>query len=126
MEAQRFRRVGSLGYQINAQGEVQNGEWCVGAATDDLPRTAPEVIVGGDDGLGEGASDLDTHVGHSEAQARGMIFGQMQVAMGYVVSPLSLAFTIFMTFLELLVALIQAYVFTLLSALYFGMATAEH
>ena len=54
------------------------------------------------------------------------IFGQMQVAMGYVVSPLTLAFTIFMTFLELLVALIQAYVFTLLSALYFGMATAEH
>jgi len=54
------------------------------------------------------------------------IFGQMQVAMGYVVSPLSLAFTIFMTMLELLVALIQAYVFTLLSALYFGMATAEH
>ena len=54
------------------------------------------------------------------------IFGQMQAAMGFVVSPLSLAFTIFMTFLELLVALIQAYVFTLLSALYFGMATAEH
>ena len=54
------------------------------------------------------------------------IFGQMQVAMGFVVSPLTLAFTIFMTFLELLVALIQAYVFTLLSALYFGMATAEH
>jgi F-type H+-transporting ATPase subunit a len=54
------------------------------------------------------------------------IFGQMQLAMGYVVSPLTLAFTIFMTFLELLVALIQAYVFTLLSALYFGMATTEH
>ncbi len=54
------------------------------------------------------------------------IFGQMQVVMGYVVSPLSLAFTIFMTFLELLVALIQAYVFTLLSALYFGMAVEEH
>jgi F-type H+-transporting ATPase subunit a len=54
------------------------------------------------------------------------IFGQMQVVMGYVVSPLTLAFTIFMTFLELLVALIQAYVFTLLSALYFGMATEEH
>jgi len=28
--------------------------------------------------------------------------------------------------LELLVALIQAYVFTLLSAIYIGMATAEH
>jgi F-type H+-transporting ATPase subunit a len=39
---------------------------------------------------------------------------------------LSLAFTIFMSMLELLVALIQAYVFTLLSAIYFGMATEEH
>ena len=33
---------------------------------------------------------------------------------------------IFMGLLELLVAFIQAYVFTLLSALYFGMATEEH
>ena len=54
------------------------------------------------------------------------IFGQMQVALGYGVSIISLAFTIFMFMLELLVGLIQAYVFTLLSALYFGMATAEH
>jgi F-type H+-transporting ATPase subunit a len=50
----------------------------------------------------------------------------MQVALGFAVSPLTLAFTIFMTFLELLVALIQAYVFTLLSSLYFGMAMIEH
>jgi F-type H+-transporting ATPase subunit a len=54
------------------------------------------------------------------------IFGQMQVILGYAVSPLTIAFTIFMTVLELLVALIQAYVFTLLSSLYFGMATEEH
>jgi F-type H+-transporting ATPase subunit a len=54
------------------------------------------------------------------------IFGQMQPAMGLAVSPLSIAFTIFMFMLELLVAFIQAFVFTLLSALYFGMATAEH
>ena len=54
------------------------------------------------------------------------IFGQMQVILGYAVSPLTIIFTIFMTFLELLVALIQAYVFTLLSSLYFGMATVEH
>jgi len=54
------------------------------------------------------------------------IFGQMQVALGFAVAPLTLIFTIFMTMLELLVALIQAYVFTLLSALYFGMATVEH
>ncbi|KPK85682.1 MAG: hypothetical protein AMS27_06600 [Bacteroides sp. SM23_62_1] len=54
------------------------------------------------------------------------IFGQMQVFLGYAVSPITIIFTIFMTFLELLVALIQAYVFTLLSSLYFGMATEEH
>ncbi len=53
------------------------------------------------------------------------IFGQMQVDLGYAVSPLALAFTLFMTLLEFLVALIQAYVFTLLSALYFGMATEK-
>ena len=54
------------------------------------------------------------------------IFGQMQAAFGYGVSILSIAFIVFMTFLELLIAFIQAYVFTLLSALYFGMAKAEH
>jgi F-type H+-transporting ATPase subunit a len=54
------------------------------------------------------------------------IFGEMNVAIGYAVSPLTIAFTIFMTMIELLVALIQAFVFTLLSSLYFGMATEEH
>ena len=54
------------------------------------------------------------------------IFGEKSVGAGYGVSVLSIAFTIFLTFLELLVAFIQAYVFTLLSALYFGMATEEH
>lgn len=37
----------------------------------------------------------------------------------------SVAFTIFLFFLELLVAAIQAYVFTLLTAIYFGMAVQE-
>ena len=54
------------------------------------------------------------------------IFGEIKVALGYGISVLSLAFTIFMFMLELLVALIQAYVFTLLSAIYFGMAAEEH
>jgi F-type H+-transporting ATPase subunit a len=54
------------------------------------------------------------------------IFGEMNVAMGFGASVISVLFTIFMTFLELLVAFIQAYVFTLLSALYFGMAIEEH
>jgi len=54
------------------------------------------------------------------------IFGEMSTGLGYGVSIVSVGFTIFMNFLELLVAFIQAYVFTLLSALYFGMATEEH
>lgn len=54
------------------------------------------------------------------------IFGAMHWAYGYSVSVLSVSFAIFMTMLELLVAFIQAYVFTLLSAIYFGMATEEH
>jgi F-type H+-transporting ATPase subunit a len=54
------------------------------------------------------------------------IFGTMNPAIGYGVSIVSVAFSVFMFLLELLVAFIQAYVFTLLSALYFGMATEEH
>ncbi len=54
------------------------------------------------------------------------IFAEMNYALGYGVSLLSVAFTVFMGFLELLVAFLQAYVFTLLSAMYFGAATEEH
>ena len=54
------------------------------------------------------------------------IFGQINTALGFGTSVVSVLFVIFMDMLELLVALIQAYVFTLLSALYFGMATEEH
>jgi len=51
------------------------------------------------------------------------IFGTFGVGMGYGVSVFSIAFAIFLDLLEVLVAFIQAYVFVLLSALYFGMAT---
>ncbi len=54
------------------------------------------------------------------------IFGGIHVGAGYGVSIVTLVFTVFMTMLELLVAFIQAYVFTFLSALYFGMAVEEH
>jgi F-type H+-transporting ATPase subunit a len=54
------------------------------------------------------------------------IFGNMNIAIGYGVSVFSIAFGVFMTLLELLVAFIQAYVFALLSAIYFGMAMEEH
>lgn len=53
------------------------------------------------------------------------IFGEMAPAAGFSASILSVAFGIFMLLLELLVAFIQAYVFTMLSALYFGMAHVE-
>ncbi len=54
------------------------------------------------------------------------IFANMHIGLGYSVSVVSVLFAVFMGLLEMLVAFIQAYVFTLLSALYFGMATQEH
>jgi ATP synthase subunit a len=42
-----------------------------------------------------------------------------------LISPVSVAFSLFISILELLVAFIQAYVFTLLSALFIGGAVAE-
>jgi F-type H+-transporting ATPase subunit a len=53
------------------------------------------------------------------------IFGEMNAGIGWGVSVLSLVFTVFMAALELLVAFLQAYVFTLLSAIYFGAAVDE-
>ena len=53
------------------------------------------------------------------------IFGEMNAGAGFGVSIVSLAFTIFMFVMELLVAFLQAYVFTLLSAMYFGSAVEE-
>ena len=45
---------------------------------------------------------------------------------GYGVVPISIAFTLFVNLLEILIAFIQAYIFTILSALFIGMAMAEH
>ncbi|MCO6494606.1 MAG: F0F1 ATP synthase subunit A [Bacteroidetes bacterium] len=54
------------------------------------------------------------------------IFGETSKAVGMSVGVFSVLFTVFMGLLSILVTFIQAYVFTLLSALYFGMATEEH
>ncbi|MFM7218104.1 MAG: F0F1 ATP synthase subunit A [Bacteroidota bacterium] len=54
------------------------------------------------------------------------IFGQMSTGAGLGVSVFSVAFVVFMSLLELLVAFLQAFVFTLLSAIYFGSAVEEH
>lgn len=50
----------------------------------------------------------------------------MGIEAGLGVSVVSVAFSVFMVLLDVLVSFIQAYVFTLLSALYFGMAAPEH
>lgn len=54
-----------------------------------------------------------------------LIFGETSVGAGYGVGIGSTLFMIFMFFIELLVAFLQAYVFTLLAALYFGDATQD-
>jgi len=54
-----------------------------------------------------------------------LIFGEQSATAGYGVGVGSVLFMIFMFFIELLVAFLQAYVFTLLAALYFGEATQE-
>jgi len=53
------------------------------------------------------------------------IFGQMSSALGIGLGIPTLLFMIFMDLIEILIAFIQAYIFTLLSALYFGLATTE-
>ncbi len=54
------------------------------------------------------------------------IFAEMSPMAGYGVSVISVGLSVFMKVLELLVCFLQAYVFTLLSAMYIGMATEEH
>lgn len=52
--------------------------------------------------------------------------GVEHAGLGWGVGAFATLFVVFMSLLELLVAFLQAYVFTLLSAMYFGSATEEH
>lgn len=54
------------------------------------------------------------------------LFSLIFIFQSIAVGPLSVAFATFMFFLELFVALLQAYIFTLLSAMYIGGAVEEH
>jgi F-type H+-transporting ATPase subunit a len=54
------------------------------------------------------------------------IFGAMHPALGYGTSLLSILFALFVMCLELIVSFVQAFVFTLLTALYIGSALQEH
>ena len=50
------------------------------------------------------------------------IFGNMNSVAGWGTAPFSLAFTIFIYFIEVLVAFIQAFIFTMLTAVFIGQA----
>jgi F-type H+-transporting ATPase subunit a len=50
------------------------------------------------------------------------IFGAMSRAVGYTFTPVSIAFTVFIYFIEILVAFIQAFIFTNLTAVFIGQA----
>ena len=54
------------------------------------------------------------------------IIGMMFVFKNWIGSPLSFGLAFALSLLELLVAALQAYIFTMLSALYFGSAVEEH
>jgi F-type H+-transporting ATPase subunit a len=54
------------------------------------------------------------------------LFALIFIFESYTVGVVSTAFAVFMSLLELFVALLQAYVFTLLSAMYFASAVEEH
>ncbi|WP_207433395.1 F0F1 ATP synthase subunit A [Sabulibacter ruber] len=54
------------------------------------------------------------------------LFSLIFIFESVAIGPVSVAFATFMNFLELFVALLQAYIFTLLSAMYFGGAVEEH
>ncbi len=55
------------------------------------------------------------------------IFAQIKPALGYAASPVSVAFTVFIYFIEILVAFLQAFIFTVLTAVFIGQAfEGEH
>ncbi|NNF18246.1 MAG: F0F1 ATP synthase subunit A [Flavobacteriaceae bacterium] len=54
------------------------------------------------------------------------LIGLMFIFKSWIGSPLSFALAFAISLIEVLVALLQAYIFTMLSALYFGFASEEH
>ncbi len=53
------------------------------------------------------------------------VLGQTSAGLGFGISILTVIFVIFMYFLELLVAFLQAYIFTMFTAVFFGLAVPE-
>ena len=53
------------------------------------------------------------------------IFGQLSPAIGWGASPVAVGFTVFIYMIEILVAFLQAYIFTTLTAVFIGLAQEE-
>ncbi len=53
------------------------------------------------------------------------VLGSVSVLMGYSISPITILFLVFLNFLKILVSFLQAYIFTLFSAFFFGMAVPK-
>ncbi len=53
------------------------------------------------------------------------VLGSVSIFMGYSISPLAVLFLVFLNFLKILVSFLQAYIFTLFSAFFFGMAVPK-
>jgi F-type H+-transporting ATPase subunit a len=54
------------------------------------------------------------------------IFGNLSRGIGWAFSPVSIAFAVFIYVIEILVAFIQAFIFTNLTAVFIGQATEDH
>ncbi len=54
------------------------------------------------------------------------IFGEMNTGAGWAFSPISIAFSVFIYIIEILVAFIQAYIFTALTAVFISGAIGDH
>jgi F-type H+-transporting ATPase subunit a len=53
------------------------------------------------------------------------IFGELTPVAGWVASPLAIGFTVFIYMIEVLVAFLQAFIFTMLTAVFIGQAVEE-
>ena len=54
------------------------------------------------------------------------IFAEMSKVAGVGFAPVSVAFAVFIYLIEILVAFIQAYIFTILTAVFIGEAVGDH
>lgn len=54
------------------------------------------------------------------------IFGEMSKPLGFLVAPAAIGLALFINFLDILVALLQAYIFTMLTALFVGASVHPH